>query len=151
MSTSSPTRRQPLERFAVHPRVLVVAGLLGATALCWAWIVPMARDMYGDMGGASAWMMRTGPWDAPYAAMMFAMWLAMMVGMMLPSAVPAALIFLATVRGGPTPQQAVARTYAFIGGYLLAWALFSALATWLQWARSRRCWRRGMRRSRRCC
>ena len=136
MSTSSPTRRQPLERFAVHPRVLVVAGLLGATALCWAWIVPMARDMYGDMGGASAWMMRTGPWDAPYAAMMFAMWLAMMVGMMLPSAVPAALIFLATVRGGPTPQQAVARTYAFIGGYLLAWALFSALATWLQWAAS---------------
>lgn len=115
---------------------MVGAGLLIATVLCWTWIVPMARDMYGDMRGASAWMMRSGPWDVAHAAMMFAMWLAMMVGMMLPSAVPAALVYLAAVRNGPTPHHAVARTYAFAGGYLLAWALFSAIATALQWAAS---------------
>lgn len=133
MRTSTAGGPQPFELLAVRPRLLVGAGLVIATALCWAWIVPMARDMYGDMSGASAWMMRTGAWDVPYAAMMFAMWLAMMVGMMLPTALPAALVYLASVRNGPTPHGAVARTYAFAGGYLLAWALFSAIATVLQW------------------
>lgn len=133
MPTSHAAPPQPLALLAVRPRLLVGTGLLIATVLCWAWIVPMARDMYGDMSGASAWMMRSGAWDVPYAAMMFAMWLAMMIGMMLPSAVPAVLVYLAAVRDGPTPHHAIARAYAFAGGYLLAWALFSAFATALQW------------------
>jgi hypothetical protein len=33
----------------------------------WMWIVMMARDMYGPMTGASAWMM-TARWDASAAA-----------------------------------------------------------------------------------
>lgn len=115
-------------------RALVLAGLLLASGLCWAWIVLMAVDMYGAMDGASAWMMRAAPWDGPYVAMMFAMWMAMMVGMMLPSAMPAALVYHSAVRNGPTPHSAVPRTYAFAGGYVLAWALFSAFATALQWA-----------------
>jgi hypothetical protein len=40
--------------------LLVLLVLLPAVA--WIWIVVMARDMYGPMTGASAWMM-TARWD----------------------------------------------------------------------------------------
>lgn len=136
MNPATPAARLGIEHLASRPRLLVTAGLLFATALCWAWILPMARDMNGDMTGASAWMMQAGPWDPRYAAMMFAMWLAMMVGMMLPSAVPAALVYFGAVRHGPNAPHAVLRTYAFAGGYVLAWTLFSVLATVLQWGAS---------------
>jgi len=51
----------------------------------WVWIVAMARDMYGPMTGASAWM-ATARWDAKYFLLIWAMWAVMMTGMMLPSA-----------------------------------------------------------------
>ena len=47
------------------------------------WIVVMARDMYGPMTGASAWMM-TANWDVPHLVLLWAMWTVMMTGMMLP-------------------------------------------------------------------
>lgn len=109
-TTATPWARNGIEHLAGRPRLLVATGLLLAIALCWAWIVPMVRDMYGDMSGASGWMMLAGSWDARYAAMMFAMWLAMMVGMMLPSAVPAALLYFGAVRNGPNAARAVGRT-----------------------------------------
>ena len=51
----------------------------------------MARDMYGPMTGASAWMM-TPRWDAPHLLLLWAMWAVMMTGMMLPSAAPMVLL-----------------------------------------------------------
>ena len=59
--------------------------------VCWSWIVVMARDMYGPMTGASAWMMPPH-WDAPHLALLWAMWAVMMTGMMLPSAAPMILL-----------------------------------------------------------
>ncbi len=59
----------------------------------------MARDMYGPMTGASAWMM-TPQWDGPHLALLWAMWAVMMIAMMLPSATP--MILLAGGRSGPT-------------------------------------------------
>jgi cation diffusion facilitator family transporter len=58
---------------------------------CWWWIVIMARDMYGPMTGASAWMM-TPVWDAPHLLLLWAMWAVMMTAMMLPSAAPMILL-----------------------------------------------------------
>ena len=109
----------------------MLAGLAGAVALSWLYLVPASLDMYGAMDGLSAWMMQ-GTWDAPYLALIFGMWAVMMVGMMLPSAAPAVLLFMRIVNH--SPQTPVARTYAFAGGYLLAWTGFSAAATLLQWA-----------------
>ena len=43
----------------------LIATLAAVTLASWAWIVVMARDMYGPMTGASAWMM-TPHWDAPH-------------------------------------------------------------------------------------
>ena len=51
----------------------------------------MARDMYGPMTGASAWMM-TPHWDGPHLLLLWAMWAVMMIAMMLPSATPMILL-----------------------------------------------------------
>jgi predicted metal-binding membrane protein len=98
-----------------------VALLVLVPLVCWAWIVVMARDMYGPMTGASAWTM-TPHWDAAHLLLLWAMWAVMMIAMMLPSATP--LILLA---GAGT------RPYWLALGYVAVWAAFSVLATALQW------------------
>ncbi len=112
-------------------RLVTAAGILVVTALCWLWIVPMARDMYGPMNGPSAWMM-TGTWDLRYALLIWAMWGVMMAGMMLPSASPLLLLYGTMARGGPDAGSALGRVAAMGGGYLLVWLLFSVGATLLQ-------------------
>ena len=82
----------------------------------------MARDMYGPMTGASAWMM-TPVWDAPHLVLLWAMWAVMMTAMMLPSATPMVLL-----AGHP---------YGVASGYVGIWALFSVGATALQWGLGR--------------
>ena len=106
-------------------------GLAAVLAPVWVWLVRASLDMYGDMTGASAWMMRAS-WDAAFTALIFAMWSAMMVGMMLPSAAPAVLIFARVARSGAEPDRPVLRAYLFAAGYLLVWTAFSAAATALQ-------------------
>jgi predicted metal-binding membrane protein len=91
----------------------------------WSWIVVMARDMYGPMTGASAWMM-TPVWDAPHLVLLWAMWAVMMTAMMLPSATP---MMLLVGRQGPAWPVAL--------GYVAVWAIFSVGATALQWALGR--------------
>jgi predicted metal-binding membrane protein len=120
----------------VRERASVVTGIAGAVALCWIWLIATSRDMYGSMQGLSAWMM-AGTWDLRYAALIFVMWIAMMVGMMLPSATPAILLFGRVMKSSPQVEGAVTRTYAFVAGYLLAWAGFSLAATILQYALAR--------------
>ena len=123
--------RTSLETLLRRDRWLVGGALVVAVALCWAWLVPMARDMYGPMTGAGAWMM-TDTWDFAHLALLFAMWVVMMAGMMLPSAAPALLIYAAVIRRSPDGARAAAHAYAFAGGYLVVWTLFSLLATVLQ-------------------
>ena len=110
----------------------MVGGALGAaTILCWAWLVPMGRDMYGPMTGASAWMM-TDTWDFTHLALLFAMWVVMMAGMMLPSAAPTLLLYAGVVRKSEDAEHTAARVHAFAWGYLVVWTAFSLLATILQ-------------------
>jgi predicted metal-binding membrane protein len=125
-----------LEELLVRDRLAVVAGLVGAIALSWLYLVPASRDMYGAMHGLSAWMME-GTWDARYFLLICLMWAVMMVGMMLPSAAPTLLLFATVLRKSDPQNAPVTRTYAFAGGYLLAWTAFSLAATLLQWALAR--------------
>jgi len=120
-----------LETLLRRDRWLIDLALAATIALCWAWLVPMARDMYGPMTGASAWMM-TDTWDFPHQVLLFAMWVVMMIGMMLPSAAPTLLLYARVVHNSPEAAAAPARVYAFAGGYLLVWTVFSLLATALQ-------------------
>lgn len=120
-----------LESLLLRDRWIIGVTLLIATALCWAWIGPMAVDMYGAMTGASAWMM-TQHWDFTHLLLLFAMWTVMMIGMMLPSAAPALFLYGSVVRKSPEENHTHAYVYAFAGGYLAAWTVFSLFATILQ-------------------
>ena len=99
-------------------------------AVSWLWIVAMARDMYGPMTGASAWMM-TSNWDAAHWLLLWAMWAVMMTGMMLPSASPFVLLYGAAARRS-SQETAARQIYAIAAGYLVVWAAFSLGATALQ-------------------
>jgi predicted metal-binding membrane protein len=115
----------------VHDRWFVGATLAAVVALCWAWIAPMALDMYGPMTGCSAWMM-TRTWDFTHQALLFAMWAVMMIGMMLPSAAPAVFLYANGVRRNAAHEAGLARVFAFAAGYLMVWTVFSLIATALQ-------------------
>jgi predicted metal-binding membrane protein len=123
--------RTSLESLLLRDRWLVGGALVITIGLCWAWIVPMARDMYGSMQGPSAWMM-TDTWDFPHLALLFAMWVVMMAGMMLPSAAPTLFLYAGVIRKSPDGSRARAHVYAFAVGYLLVWTAFSLMATVLQ-------------------
>ena len=113
-----------------HDRTLV-AGLVLVPLACWAWIVWMARDMYGPMTGPSAWMM-TAVWDGTHLLLLCAMWTVMMIGMMLPSVSPMLLLYARAARGRTDGVASGRRVYALAAGYLLVWAGFSVVATALQ-------------------
>lgn len=123
--------RTPLEAVLVRDRWIIGVTLAVVVSLCWAWIAPMAYDMYGAMTGASEWMM-TKNWDFRHQVLLFAMWTVMMVGMMLPSATPALFLYGSVIRKSPDGERAPAHVYAFAGGYLFVWTIFSLFATVLQ-------------------
>jgi predicted metal-binding membrane protein len=129
--TAAASSRTSVESLLLRDRLLVGGALIAVTVLCWAWIVPMARDMYGTMTGASAWMM-TDTWDLTHLALLFAMWAVMMAGMMLPSAAPALFLYGCVIRGSAERSRAKSHIYAFAGGYLFVWTAYSLLATVLQ-------------------
>jgi predicted metal-binding membrane protein len=109
----------------------VAAGLAGLIVLSWIYLVATGLDMYGSMSGTSAWMM-AARWDARYFLLVFLMWCVMMLGMMLPSAAPTILLFAKVVQRSAPAEAPIARTYAFVGGYVAVWTAFSLAATILQ-------------------
>jgi predicted metal-binding membrane protein len=120
-----------LETALQQDRRVMLFVLVAIPLAAWTWIVLMARDMYGTMGGASAWMM-TGVWDWPHMLLLWVMWAVMMTAMMLPTATPLILLYAAAARRNAEPGSSARRVYALAAGYVLIWALFSVLATALQ-------------------
>ncbi len=119
-----------MEALLRRERLWVLTGLAAACLVCWAWIVPMALEMYDPTRAASSWMM-SDMQPLKHGTLILAMWTVMMAGMMLPSAAPMLLLFTMVVRshdGIHVPP----RTYSFLGGYLLVWTTFSLVATLLQ-------------------
>jgi predicted metal-binding membrane protein len=132
--TPAPGKRPPtlLESALRNDRTPAVVLLVLLPLVSWMWIVVMARDMYGPMTGASAWMM-TAVWDAQHLALLWAMWAVMMMGMMLPSASPMLLLYGSVARRSAAGGSAASREiYAFAAGYVVVWVLFSVAATALQ-------------------
>jgi predicted metal-binding membrane protein len=129
---STPAERPPtfLESSLRREHIAPVALLAIVPVVSWIWIVAMARDMYGPMTGAGAWMM-TRHWDVQHLLLLWAMWTVMMTGMMLPSASPLILLYGTAARRSAQPA-ATRQIYALAAGYLLAWTAFSLGATVLQ-------------------
>lgn len=94
---------------------IIFAALAGAAALAWLYLLSMPPMAMG-------------------AAAMFVMWWVMMTGMMLPSAAPMTLTFATVNRRRRELGNAYVPTAVFVAGYLLAWGVFSLVATAVQWA-----------------
>ena len=104
-------------------------GLVAVLLICWVWVILMARDMYGPMTGASAWMMRFA-WDWPHLFLLWAMWSAMMIAMTVPSALPSLVTAWRAYRQAGVPGQR--SFYLLAAGYAAVWLVFSAGITVLQ-------------------
>jgi predicted metal-binding membrane protein len=120
-----------VESIVAQSRQSLAVVLVGIPLICWIWVIAMARDMYGPMTGASAWMM-TVNWDVPRLILLWAMWAAMMAGMMLPTAAPILLLYARAMRNRANEPHPRRRIYAMASGYVVIWAGFSVAATLLQ-------------------
>ena len=133
--SDAPAAGEPAGLGAVlrRDRAIILAALAVLTAVSWAHVVRMERDVvaYSGPGDRARVVMSCCGVDP---TLTFVMWVAMMVGMMLPSAGPMVLAFAAVdrrrgERGGPLVSTSV-----FVAGYLLVWTAFSAVAAFGQWA-----------------
>jgi predicted metal-binding membrane protein len=123
-------------------RLLVGACLAIVCVLSWIYLVTGAGTgmstvamttwefpppIYRSSGG--------GEWSSSYWLIMLLMWWVMMIAMMVPSATPMILLYTRVLRHAqqPDPGKTILPALSFCWGYLLAWGLFSLLATALQW------------------
>ena len=116
---------------------MIVAGLVGITALAWLYMIHEARAMV-DTGVCHCMGMKmsgpdTKPWSGLELVPLFLMWVEMMVAMMIPSAAPMILTFAAVNRKRREQERPFVPTGIFLLGYLVVWAGFSALAAIAQW------------------
>jgi predicted metal-binding membrane protein len=112
--------------------LLFWGGLLGIVAASWAWLAWQAWAME-HMDIVEMAMPSRGSWGAPDLLLVFTMWAVMMAAMMLPSAVPMILAYATISRQRSAARESGLRPWAFVGGYLAVWTVFSLLATLAQW------------------
>jgi predicted metal-binding membrane protein len=123
-----------IEVLARRDRLIVAAGLVGITALAWAYLIHLVTGMDGMQSAMQTLAMPAlQPWSMTDFALTFVMWAVMMVAMMTPSAAPMILLYAAIIRKSRAADPPVAASTAFAAGYLVVWTGFSALATGLQW------------------
>lgn len=126
-----------LEAILRRDRHAVLLALVLLTALTWAYLLWLARQMAMpsssmpgmDMAAMAPQLRPWGPTDLLFG---FTMWAVMMAGMMLPSAAPMILLYTRVGRQAERQAKPFAATGWFAAGYLLAWTGFAILATLLQ-------------------
>ena len=123
----------PLPR---RDRLFLWICLLVITALAWAYLVHLDRQMSASMAHdsmmAEMGMTMDMPWGATDVFFTFTMWAVMMIGMMTGTAAPMLLLFAGAqaARGRGRMSPAV---IAFGLGYTIVWVAFSAGAALAQW------------------
>lgn len=122
-----------LEAVLKRDRLVVLGGLLGISALAWAYIVYLAWDMRHMRMATDMAMPRMQMLGVVDLLLLFVMWAVMMVAMMVPTAATMILMFATINRRRREQQQPYVPTTVFLAGYLLVWTGFSALATLAQW------------------
>lgn len=104
---------------------MVAASIFLLAGLAWTWTMTGAGLASGDgMAGMGA----AAP---PGFLIVLVMWWVMMAAMMLPSAAPAILLY-GRVRSAHRDDPAIAGSWIFMAGYLLAWLAIALAATGLQ-------------------
>lgn len=150
-----------LEGLLRRDRRITVAGLAALSALAWIYLasgagmgisladltrlslfarptggIPGDMAMPGMLMGAGA---PPAAWTPSLWLLTVAMWWTMMVAMMTPTAAPTVLLYARVHRHAQAqaPQEGLAPTWAFAGGYLTAWLAFSLAAAALHWGLER--------------
>jgi predicted metal-binding membrane protein len=111
-------------------RAIVLIALVTLTGLSWVYLFYDARRM--TAGICEMCMPLAHAWTLHEILIVFVMWAIMMIGMMTPSVTPAVLLFAGLNRQRRIAGRPVVSTFAFLGGYLLIWMIFSLVATLLQ-------------------
>lgn len=122
-----------LEAVLRRDRLIVLGGLVGISVLAWAYLGYMAWEMRAMDLAMQMAMPQMRVWGAVDLILLFVMWTVMMVAMMVPTAAPMILMYATINRRQQAQQKPFASTAVFLGGYLLVWSGFSALATLAQW------------------
>jgi predicted metal-binding membrane protein len=122
-----------IERILARDRLILLAGIAAITILAWFYTIREAQAMEAMHAGMDMTGVLMQSWTAQDAITMFLMWTIMMIAMMTPSAAPMVLIFDLHSRQRKANHRPYASAGVFLGGYLIAWTLFSALATMAQW------------------
>ncbi len=128
---------RPLRFVLQRDRFVIGAGLTGITLVAWLYMAQEARGMT-DTGVCQCLGLKmsgpdTKPWSAVELVPLFLMWSEMMVAMMVPSAAPMILLFATLNRKRREADRPYVSTGIFLGGYLVVWTLFSAMAAVAQW------------------
>ena len=120
----------------LRQRVVIVAALLGVTALAWLYLFGEATDMTAAMAGMDR-AMNMPSRSAVELLLLFAMWWVMMTGMMLTGVAPVILTFATVNNNRRARGESYVPAALFATGYLVAWGGFSLAATLVQWALER--------------
>ncbi len=131
----------PVEWAVRHDHLIVLGAVVLVVVLALVYTVlgvgmgMSAIDMTRMVQSADAprGMGKAVHWSMAYALLIFLMWWIMMIAMMTPSAAPMLSLYTALKRMGPDGGHAVSFSFLFLGGYLVAWAGFSVIASALQW------------------
>ena len=113
----------------------VFAGLIIVSFAGWLYMFYMAWAM-NNMHLVEMWMppaANTRTWSGFDFFMLYIMWFTMMIAMMTPTAVPMVMMFTTVNHSKMKKQQPYAPTSLFLTGYLLAWGVFSIMASLAQW------------------
>jgi predicted metal-binding membrane protein len=118
-------------------RVLISTCLVLITALAWAYLIHLDRQMSSsvehDRMMAEMGMTLNTPWTVTDVFLTFAMWTVMMIGMMTGTAAPVLLLF-AAARSKRAERGGGLAVFMFGLGYISMWVGFSACAALAQWA-----------------
>ncbi len=123
-------------------RFMIGAALVLICTLSWVWVLAGAGTGMNPVA-MSTWqfpppVLRPGAvtaWSSSYWLIMLFMWWVMMIAMMIPSAAPMILLYARVYRHSQAQgrlHEGVVPTASFLCGYLLAWLVFSLIATTLQ-------------------
>jgi predicted metal-binding membrane protein len=138
----------PAAALSRRDRLFIWISLVLVTALAWAYLVHLDRQMSSSMAHdsmmAEMGMAMDMPWGATDVFFTFTMWAVMMVGMMTGTAAPMLLLFAGAhaargTRGMPPavnpphPTYPTHATLMFGLGYTIVWVAFSAGAAVAQW------------------
>lgn len=128
IDASAVPRLNPAAVLPLRDRVVIWGGLCAITLLSWLYLVRMPMPS-GTMMMEGMQMAMPMPYQgtAQEAWLTFVMWAVMMVAMMVPSVTPMVLMFARLRRG--SGEASSLDVWLFALGYLVAWTVFSAVAT----------------------